>query len=63
MTDPGDQSTPDTAIEEVERLREKLVGRPQPTEPAWSFTGWRSVDWLLLALILSFILYVLLPRS
>lgn len=62
MRNAEDQNTPETAIAEVERLREKRVGRSSSTAPGWSVTGWRSVDWLLLALVLSFVLYVLLPR-
>lgn len=62
MTEPKDQNKPEAAIAEVERLRDKLVGRSASTGSGWSVTGWRSVDWLLLALVLSFVLYMLLPR-
>ena len=62
MSDPGEQKRPEAAIAEVERLRDKLVSRPASTDSAWSVTGWRSVDWLLLALVIAFVLYVLLPR-
>lgn len=62
MTKPAGEKEPDTAIEAVERLREQRFGRGEATEPGWSLTGWRSVDWLLLALVLSFVLYVLLPH-
>ncbi len=62
MADPGAKKKPEAAIAEVERLRDKLVSRSASTGSAWSVTGWRSVDWLLLALIIAFVLYVLLPR-
>lgn len=62
MADPGGQKKPEAAIAEVERLRERLVGRTASTGSRWSLTGWRFADWLLLALVLSFMLYMLLPR-
>ncbi len=62
MADSGQQNKPETAIAEVERLRDKLVGRSASTDSAWSVTGWRTVDWLLLALVVAFVLYVLFPR-
>ncbi len=63
MADPAEQKKPESAIAEVERLRDKLVGRTASTGSAWSVTGWRSVDWLLVALVVAFVLYMLLPRS
>lgn len=63
MADSGEQKKPEAAIAEVERLRDKIVQRPASTGSGWSVTGWRSIDWLLLAVIISFVLYVLLPRS
>lgn len=62
MADPEGQKNPEAAIEDVERLRERLVNPSASTGSGWSVTGWRSVDWLLPALALSFVLYVLPPR-
>ena len=62
MADPEAKKKPEAAIAEVERLRDRLVGRSASTGSAWSVTGWRSVDWLLLGLVVAFVLYMLLPR-
>ncbi len=62
MADPEGQKNPEAAIEDVERLRDRLVNQSASTGSGWGVTGWRFVDWLLLALVLSFVLYVLLPR-
>lgn len=62
MADSGQEKKPEAAIAEVERLRDRLVSRSASTDSVWSVTGWRSVDWLLLALVVAFVLYVLLPR-
>lgn len=51
------------AIKKVEQLRDKHVQQRAETGSSWSVTGWRSMDWLLLALVLAFVLYVLVPHN